>query len=737
MRDAGPGVPLRRRLFLLAAAGILPLALTAGFALYALFQQQRAEAQRTTLEIARALSTAIDSEIGRTLSVLQVLSTAVDLDVGNVASFGERMRRVAGAHPDWVAVSLASIDGHRLMDTRAAVGAALPPFVEQDSVKAAVATRRPVIGTLGRARDGGWAIPIRVPVLRGGEVRFVLTALLRPDSLLALVKRQRLEAGSVVTAVDARGARVFRLPRNDEYIGTPVSGTLEKMIAGGRPEETGVTFTSEGDEVYTAFTRSPLSGWIVALGVPRARVDAAAWRSLYTFGGGIALSALLGGLMALVIARSINRPMAQLRSAAQAVGEGRAPQPVDTAIREIRDVSTALALSAGQRAAAEGEREALLRSEQAARAEAEAANRAKDEFLAMLGHELRNPLGAASNAVALLQNPAVPGTARDEATAIIQRQVSHLTRLTDDLLDAGRALTGKIVLRREAIDLAGATQQAVATLKAAGRFARHHVIEQYASAWAEVDPIRLDQIVANLLVNATKYTQSGGTIRVVVEAVGDDAVIRVADDGIGLAPELAPRVFDLFVQGERDLDRAQGGLGIGLTLVRRLAELHGGSASAHSEGKGRGSEFVVRFPRVQPRAAAPAPARPAAARGRHIVVVEDNEDARETLCMVLSVAGHRVEFAADGPAGLEKVLASRPEVALVDIGLPGIDGYELARQVRAAGESQPYLVALTGYGLPDDRRRSRDAGFDAHLVKPVDHRVLEQVLASAEAGARA
>jgi CheY-like chemotaxis protein len=399
-------------------------------------------------------------------------------------------------------------------------------------------------------------------------------------------------------------------------------------------------------------------------------------------------------------------------------------------------VGDALAAASDLRQRAEAERESLLKSERAARAAAEAANRSKDEFLAMLGHELRNPLGAISNAAGLLEHEGASEAARRQATQIIGRQVSHLTRLTDDLLDAGRALMGKIVLQRRPIDLGAAAAQSLHTLVAAGRTQRHAVIEDVDPVWVDADPIRLDQIVSNLVINAVKYTPPNGTIRVSVRREDADAVLRVRDDGIGLSPELASRVFDLFVQGDRELDRSLGGLGIGLTLVRRLAEMHGGWASVSSEGPGKGSEFVVRLPAIEkPVAAEPVAPKPAAAAsGRDILVIEDNDDARETLCTLLGLSGHRVESAADGVDGLEKALSGTHDIMLVDVGLPRMDGYEVARRIRSAdGERRPYLVAVTGYGAPEDHERAMEAGFDAHLVKPVDFGALNEVLARAMA----
>jgi CheY-like chemotaxis protein/anti-sigma regulatory factor (Ser/Thr protein kinase) len=322
---------------------------------------------------------------------------------------------------------------------------------------------------------------------------------------------------------------------------------------------------------------------------------------------------------------------------------------------------------------------------------------------------------------------------RAHARGVIGRQVQHLARMTDDLLDAARAMTGKIVLQRQPLELADAAARAFATVRTSGRGGERRLVQQLSPVWVDADPTRIEQIILNLIGNALKFTPQQGTITVSVAREGADAVLRVSDTGVGMSRELAARVFEPFVQGERPLDRSQGGLGIGLTLVRRLAELHGGSADTDSEGPGRGSVFTVRLPAIEAPAAARArPAPPAPVRSRDVLIVEDNPDARETLKRILELEGHRVRIAADGVAALEAVRSAPPEVALIDIGLPRMDGYELARQIRALpGDKHPYLVAVTGYGLPEDRRRTREAGFDVHLVKPVEASALAAVLARA------
>jgi signal transduction histidine kinase/ActR/RegA family two-component response regulator len=366
---------------------------------------------------------------------------------------------------------------------------------------------------------------------------------------------------------------------------------------------------------------------------------------------------------------------------------------------------------------------------------AERQNHAKDEFLAMLGHELRNPLSAISSAASLIGLPGVSTDGVQRAKKIIQRQSQHLGRIVDDLLDLSRAMSGKILLNRAPLDLSALIAHTLETFRATGRSGDYQLIQDLDPGWIEGDPTRLEQIASNLIDNALKYTPPGGRIEVRTWTENDDVVLSVRDTGVGISADLLPHVFDVFVQGSSTLDRAQGGLGIGLSLVRRLTELHGGSIEAESKGPGGGSTFTLRMPRIEHQIApAPAPT-PAAQEREHgkpsVLLIEDNEDGREMMAMMLSCYGYEVRYAEDGLRGLEVATQFRPDLALVDIGLPGIDGYEVARRLRADPATRDIkLIALTGYGLAEDLRRVLDAGFDRHLVKPVDIDHLMEVIGS-------
>ena len=360
-------------------------------------------------------------------------------------------------------------------------------------------------------------------------------------------------------------------------------------------------------------------------------------------------------------------------------------------------------------------------------------NKAKDEFLAMLGHELRNPLSAISSAATLIGLEGVSPESAQRARQIIGRQCEHLSHIVDDLLDLGRVMSGKILLERKRFDLSALLATCMETLSATGRTRNYTVHLDSAPAWVDADPTRVEQIIINLLDNAFKYTAPGGIIGVSVGADDGRAVLEVRDSGVGIAPDLLPHVFDVFVQGESSLDRAQGGMGIGLALVHQLVGLHDGSIAAFSEGTGKGSRFVLRLPQAAAEAATTARAAGTdAPRADYCaLIVEDNEDGREMMGMLLQSFGTRVLQAADGAAGLAAARAHLPDIALVDIGLPGMDGYEVARRLRADPATQGMkLVALTGYGLHEDQQRALKAGFDLHLVKPVPPDRLREAIVS-------
>ena len=382
---------------------------------------------------------------------------------------------------------------------------------------------------------------------------------------------------------------------------------------------------------------------------------------------------------------------------------------------------------------AEGERQAALEA-------LREADRRKDEFLAMLAHELRNPLAPIRNAVEILRMSG-DRAVRDRARDLVGRQVEHLARLVDDLLEVSRITRGKVELQRHPVRLSSVVRSALDV----GRphmEAQRHLVEVVndvpGDPWIDVDPVRMSQVLGNLLHNAAKFTPAGGRIRLSMALTADALQIAVDDNGMGIPADVLPGIFELFAQGDRSLDRSQGGLGIGLSLVRGLVEMHGGTVSASSAGGGQGSRFTVRMPRsiLVEAPVGPQPASlPEERRARRVLLVEDNVDAAEAMLLLLREFGHQVHVVHDGHEALEAARQFEPEVVLLDIGLPGIDGYEIARRMRAMPPlAQALIVAVSGYGQEKDRQRSAAAGFDAHLVKPVDPRAFVAVISGAPSG---
>jgi signal transduction histidine kinase/CheY-like chemotaxis protein len=398
--------------------------------------------------------------------------------------------------------------------------------------------------------------------------------------------------------------------------------------------------------------------------------------------------------------------------------------------RRYDDADLTVALDLAQRAAVAIENARLY---QAVRE----ADRRKEEFLALLGHELRNPLAPIRNALYVLKLPGADAAVVERARGMMERQVEYMVRLVDDLLDVSRIVRGKVDLRPESVEVAAVVARAVETSQPLIDAEGHRLTVSLPPEplWVHGDPVRLAQVVSNLLSNAAKYTERGGQVGLTAAREGGEAVLRVRDTGIGIAPELLPRLFDMFFQAERRTKDAQGGLGIGLALVRGLVERHGGSIEAHSDGPGKGSEFVVRLPllamgdgaggRPQDNGRRPE-AEPAP---RRVLVVDDNVDAADSLALLLRLEGQEVQVAYEGPSALALAEAGPPALAFLDLGMPKMDGYELARAFRASPALKgTVLVAVTGWGQPEDRQRTREAGFDHHLVKPVEPGTLRRLL---------
>jgi signal transduction histidine kinase/ActR/RegA family two-component response regulator len=723
---------IRGHLFQVLAFCIVPIGLFAAGLLYLHWQAQERERERAQIESVRTLATAVDNALDSSVQRLSILARLWSASGAREELIFQQISQAIEAHPDWDLVVAFSADGEAVFRSDTPLGVPVPNMRLLGIWEPILSGKESALVSdvfISPARG----IPIvsaGVPVLRDGKVTHLFIAVLNPRWFDDLLRSKGLPEGGVAGIFDRNFKFVSRSAEGDARRGSDGS---QALIADMRMKSEGIAkyMSLDNVPVFTAWTPSR-HGWWVASASPSAAVDAAFWTHLGIFGALWGAVVLAGIGFALHKGRHIATSLGLLEAGAERLARG---QQVDalpaSRVAEVQHALAALEQASRILQDAMRERDQSLKTEREARAAAEGANRAKDEFLAMLGHELRNPLAAISSAAALVAAERRTDEHLDFAAEVLTRQTEHLKRLIDDLLDVGRVMTGKIYLERRWLDLATTVRHVVTTLQTAGRLAERHVEIDAGHAWIEGDATRVEQIATNLLANAATYTAPGGRIRVRVERRGPEALLEVSDDGRGIAPENLPRLFELFFQAESSIDRSSGGLGIGLTLVQRLVALHGGTVEAHSEGKDKGATFTVRFPAV---AAEPAWEPPAArvlplAR-QTVLLVEDNADERETLRMALELQGHRVLAAAEADAALSVARRHHPPAALIDIGLPGMNGYELARVLRKELGEGALLIALTGYGGIAEERRALDAGFDRHLTKPIAPQELAGTLAA-------
>jgi signal transduction histidine kinase len=592
----------RTYLILMAAAILVPVALLASAGLSKLLQSERESRIRGVQETGRATALLIDREIAVAEASLRGIVNAEALRRDDFAQLHREASSMDRATP-WSWTLLSDYSGTPLFNTLVPWGQPLPPYAAPwvgqlyDAQKTRVSGY--FIGLVARRPS----ISVDVPVPRALGKRYVVSKIFDARYFARVFDDKAIGRGWVITIFDANGISIARNRNAEELVGKPVR---PELLSAARRQPNGVVrhTTHDGVDVYSVYTRAPLSGWTLAIGVPATEVeaqarDAARYAALSLLGVmGLAIG------IAVFLAKRLSVSLDQARAAAQALAGGALPAPAATRVAEVdmlldglRLTSADLARERTARQQLKIEREALLRSEQDARRQAEAQSNAKDAFLAMLSHELRNPLAAIAGAVQVLDLPGVKPELAAHAREISRRQLRHLTRIVDDLLDVHRILSGKVSLRRRTLNAGALLRQCCETRSLADAGA--HAWEVAADdLWIDGDPTRLEQIFDNLLHNAIKYTPAGGVIRVSARDIGQEAVIEVADTGVGIDADTLPMIFDALVQGPTGIDRAQGGLGLGLALVKELTALHGGSVSAHSAGAGLGAAFTLRFPLV-------------------------------------------------------------------------------------------------------------------------------------------
>ena len=685
-------IRLKRHLLLLVLGALLPLLALAVTLTVLLVREDRERTEQALHEHARLLSAALDAELSRSITAMQALSRSESLRSGELARFYADARDMRDSLGLWNNVLLLSPSGEHLFNLMRPFGTKLPPFPQPEGPLAATRTRQPYVSNALQGRvDTDWLMYMNYPVAIDGEVRYVIGVTMNYQYWSRWLT-ERAPQGFIASIIDRNHVVLARTQDAERLAGQPVQPWFRDLLA-SRP---GGTVRGAGlldPDVVVAFHRSDLSGWSINLVTSGGVVDAPGRRTAFALAVGVAIALAIAAALALWRAAVLTR------------------------------------LTTGVIGALQGD----LRAQNRELAEAD---RRKDEFLATLAHELRNPLAPIRTAAELLKREGLPEGIARAARDIIERQALHMTRLVDDLLEVGRITHGELQLRKEAVELGAAVRWAVeATQPMLAEAGVTLEVDLPASPiYLEADPTRLVQIMVNLLGNAAKYTPRGGHAWLTGRRARGWVELSVRDDGIGIAREQLPKLFEMFSQAKPALERSGGGLGIGLALVRGLVERHGGSIEAKSEGPGRGAEFVVRLPAGQAPATQPsAPVGASPAEGaRRVLVADDNRDAADSLAVILRLMGHEVRVAYDGEQALRAAPQFRPHAIVLDIGMPRVNGYDVASQARRAEWGRGVmLIALTGWGQQRDKARAAEAGFDHHLTKPVDAAALAALLSGA------
>ncbi|MFC5458512.1 hybrid sensor histidine kinase/response regulator [Massilia niabensis] len=726
---------VRSHIALLVTAILVPTVLFSAVVLNMLLTAEREAALRSMQELARASVNVMDREATFAMATAQTLATSRNLYEGKFEAFYAQAK--ASNQNRAIHAALLDENGQQVFNTVRPYGTriAAPNALAKERVRKVIAGGVPVYSDLIKgSATGKYVVSVEFPVtLRDGR-RVVVNEWMYTEQLTRILPTRNIPASWLISAFDKQGITIARNISPEKFVGLPPRQERLKTILAGF-EGLSRAYTRDGIEMYGAWERSDITGWTVGVGVPVSEIERTAVHTVLLTAAGFIIAIVLAVGGAVLFSRRLVGAIDHASAAARSLPDYRVPPVVDLRVDEMNVLQLALHRAGNMLVAGEAVRQQSLEEARSARVHAERAqkiaeeqNRAKDEFLAMLGHELRNPLAAIASGVTMLNMPGIDGERTAKVKAIIGRQTQHLTHLVDELLDAHRILNGKITLGRTPLDLASAVEACLASFEARGAMKTHQVAAELAPAMVEADPTRLEQMIANLIDNALKYTPAGGKVTVTVRIEDEAALLEIADTGIGLTPELLERAFDVFVQGQV-VNRTKGGLGIGLAVVNALAEQHGATLGAASGGLNQGSTFTLRFPLAgaAPQAADPgaAPLREGSAR---ILVVEDNRDVREMMFLMLSEHGFAVQVAEDGQSGIAAAFAIRPDIALVDIDLPDISGYEVAASLRKSADTAGIkLVAVTGYGQAMDRDKAFGAGFDRHLAKPVP---IEQLVAT-------
>jgi signal transduction histidine kinase/ActR/RegA family two-component response regulator len=728
-------VKLRLHLLVLTLVALAPMIAFAVIASVSLVQHEQETFRRGATQRTLALVTAVDAELKSSIRALEALATDEALVAGDLRTFHRQAAQVLRSQPDWVTITVALPSGRQLLDAAHPFGADVPVVVDRTSFDHVVRTGAPAVGRLIQPEFTRRPVfPLRVGVSRKGVTAYVLSAFLEPGSMATLLTMQRIPTAWVAVLLDGERRIVARTMAPERTVGTLASESLRAALDRA-PEGWFHGSTVEGTRVYTPYNRSAFSGWTVAMGIPADAVEAPASTMAKTMTAGVLAAMLLAVALALLWSHLIAKPITALVASARAVGRG---EPLITSGRSRIVEVGALAGALGDAAALVRTREEALRQ----------ADRRKDEFLATLSHELRTPLNAVYGWARMLRAGQVRQEGADRALDAIIRNANAQVQLIDDLLDLSRVLAGKMRLDVQSVDLNVVIDAALDAVRpaAVAKGVRLQRILDTGAIPMMGDPARLQQVVWNLLINAVKFTPKAGRIQVHLLRVNSHVEIVVSDTGQGIVPDVLPFIFDRFRQADSSSTRAHAGLGLGLALVRHLAELHGGTVVAQSAGEGKGATFIVKLPlsiaqipaesepRIHPMAASvPLPSNAARLDGVRVLVVDDDQDALDLASAILNAAGAVVKTCSSARDALHTLSAWHPDVLVSDIEMPDEDGYSLIRNVRAldadAGGNTP-AVALTAYGRIQDRVSSLSAGYNMHVPKPVDPGELTAIISS-------
>ncbi|MFC0252216.1 ATP-binding protein [Massilia consociata] len=739
---------------------LIPLLALSAWGLTLLLQKEKEARLSNVEEKARFIALSIDKQLASSEGALRVIGQTEPMSQEDFLSLYSLMRQTLTSSESWAV--LYDMEGRMLMHTHHPYGTV---FDEGPNpwVSSAIALQKPSVSDLREGRAGKWkVVSVNLPVRTASGRQYLLSHTFHVSHITRLLHSVDLPGTWVVGVFGTDGISIARNLREKEFVGTRV---VPALYEASRAQTSGRirNLTRDGFWAYNTFTHTTRADWTVAIAAPIEEINSPARTA--TVIAALVLAVAFGGaiLGIVVFARRITGSFNLTLAAAKSLEQGKIPAveasgvvEADALQRALRDAGMKIEAENQARQALEREREQLLRSEREARRAAENQNSAKDEFLAMLAHELRNPLAPIAAAAHMLKLPGRSEATLQRTGEIITRQVEHLKSLIHDLLDVSRVTRGLVSIEQARVEIGAVVKGAAEQVEPLMLSRRHAFRLDVRTPHAVVsgDQNRLIQVVTNLLANAAKYTPEGGNIVLAVDVRGQDLVLSVTDNGIGIDPELLPQVFDLFKQARRSADRSQGGLGLGLALVRSIMALHGGQVEVHSDGIGKGACFTLSLPLSPPApssapsstpssASLPQSSAQAAEAGAppddtgvraepvRLMVVDDNVDAARMLANLLEAKGHQVTVMADAHNAIRHSQDAPYALYILDIGLPDMDGYELARRLRrASGSKDAVLVALTGYGQVHDRQTAFAAGFDHHFVKPVDIAALDRILAS-------